>query len=559
MQQVTANPVSRRSPGWVAALVVVLAWVTAGAQTGPASHAGTSPGTGPYRIAGTVVNAVTGEPVRRATVAVLDEKDSRTVESVVSDADGHFVVEALPAAKYQLTASKRGFRTGFYDEHEEFSSAIVTGPDQDTAHLKFRLTPGAVLHGVVSGDGGDPIEGARVMLFLRPQHPKLGEHIQQADSATTDDAGAYEFGNLAPGEYMVAVLAEPWYAMHSAGSRAQTKQGSEASSALDVAYPVTYFDSTTDEASATPIVLTGGSREEADINVHATPALRLSIETPRKADGSIARPELRQMIFGTQISAESAGFLDAMQTGSVEFTGVAPGHYQLAQGDPPRLADMDLAASQQVDANSGAPVFTVAGSLRMANGIAPPDDVNLRLQLTNGARGHDDLAVQAKKGRFKFEMVQPGTWSLWAESGGKMLPVVSVAAGGAAHAGGQFTVRDRVPNLVATLSQGNARVEGFVHKDGKGFAGAMVVLVPRDTDAWQALTRRDQSDSDGSFSLRDVAPGQYTVLAIEDGWELDWMRPEVLGRYLRNGTAVTVNDNSGALVHVAELVTVQSR
>jgi hypothetical protein len=377
---------------------------------------------------------------------------------------------------------------------------------------------------------------------------------------TTDDAGAYEFSNLAAGEYLLAVIAEPWYAMHSSGLRAQAKQAGEGISDLDVAYPVTYFDSTTDEASASPIVLTGGSREEADINLHATPALRLSIETPPKADGSIARPELRQMIFGAQISAESAGYLGTFQTGSVDFTGIAPGHYELMQGDPPRLAEMDLSASQQVDASSGAPVYTVAGILRMANGMAPPDGVNLRLETMSAARGRDDLATQAKKGRFKFEMVQPGTWSLWAsDSGGKMLPVVQVAEGGAAHAGGQFTVRDRALNLQVTLSEGNARVEGFARKGGKGFAGAMVVMTPRATDAWQALTRRDQSDSDGSFSLRDVAPGQYTVVAIEDGWDVDWSRPEVLARYLRNGTAVTVEDNSGSLVDVAGPVMVQPR
>ena len=40
-----------------------------------------------------------------------------------------------------------------------------------------------------------------------------------------------------------------------------------------MAYPITYFDSTPDEASATGIVLAGGSREEADFNLHAVPAL----------------------------------------------------------------------------------------------------------------------------------------------------------------------------------------------------------------------------------------------------------------------------------------------
>ena len=117
-----------------------------------------------------MVNSITGEPVRRATVAVLAESNSRTIASVVSDSEGRFSLDRLPAASYQLTAAKRGFRTGFFDEHDEFSSAIVTGADQDTTHLMFRLMPNAVLRGVVSGDGGDPVEGARVLLFQRPQH-----------------------------------------------------------------------------------------------------------------------------------------------------------------------------------------------------------------------------------------------------------------------------------------------------------------------------------------------------------------------------------------------------
>jgi len=86
-----------------------------------------------------------------------------------------------------------------------------------------------------------------------------------------------------------------------------------------------------------------------------------------------------------------------------------------------------------------------------------------------------------------------------------------------------------------------------------------VVLVPRELTALPALARRDQSDSDGSFSLRDVAPGQYTLVAIEDGWELDWAQPEVIARYLRAGIAVTVSDKPGKLQPLAEPVPVQTR
>ena len=136
------------------------------------------------------------------------------VASCVTDNEGRFALERLSAAKYQLTASKRGFRTAFYDEHDEFSSAIVTGPDQDTTQLEFKLTPDALVRGVVSDDDGEPVANARVMLFKRPQFPAAGERTIQTDGTITDDTGAYEFGDLAAGEYLLAVVAEPWYALH---------------------------------------------------------------------------------------------------------------------------------------------------------------------------------------------------------------------------------------------------------------------------------------------------------------------------------------------------------
>ena len=120
----------------------------------------------------------------------------------------------------------------------------MTGPDQDTTHLEFKLTPGAVLRGVVTSDDGEPVAGARVMLFKRPKLPAAGERTAQVDAAITDDTGSYEIGDLAAGEYLLAVVADPWYAVHE-GTQAKRN------AALDVAYPVTYFDSTTEERSAT--------------------------------------------------------------------------------------------------------------------------------------------------------------------------------------------------------------------------------------------------------------------------------------------------------------------
>jgi len=514
---------------------------------------------GSYRIAGILVNAITNEPVRRATVAVLATEDNHTIESVVSDNEGRFSLERLPAAKYQLTASKRGFRTGFYDEHDEFSSAIVTGADQDTSHLNFRLTPGAVLRGVVSSDGGDPVEGARVMLFQRPKNRGFGDRMAQAGATVTDDSGTYEFTDLMAGEYQLAVSGEPWYALHGVQIRGQAKPASTSNPALDVAFPVTYYDSTTDEAAATPIVLTAGSRVEANISMHAVPALHLSIQTPTKPDGSIARPELQQTVFGSMAYAVSSGFLDALQTGTVEMSGIAPGHYQLMQGDPPRIVDLELAANSQVDPNGGVPASAITGTLQMASGLTPPEEANLTLNRVDSGPGQTVVVTAANKGRFKFESVPPGSWSLWAVNGSKALPVVATRSGGQQQPGNILTTHDRPLNLAVTLSDSETRIEGFARKDQKGVAGAMIVLAPRNKAAWQALIRRDQSDSDGSFALRDVAPGEYTIVAIQFGWSLDWSRPEALARYLPSGTAVTVTVNSGSVVRLPSPVAVQMR
>jgi hypothetical protein len=561
-----------------AVLLLGLVWLPAYAQTPPSdsSPAARTPSSahGHYRIAGKVVNALTGEPVSHATVSALTEEDSQTAASVQSDQEGHFALEALAAAKYQLAASKRGFRTASYDEHDNYSTAIVTGPGQATENLTFKLTPGATLRGVITTEGGDPVEGASVMVFKKPRPNEPGHHISRFSEDTTDDTGAYEVNALPAGEYVVAVKADPWYALH------QSRQprgivymdgaaAPDASAALDVAYPITFYDGTTDESSATTIALSGGGREEADITLHAVPALHLTVETPRKPDGSIARAELSETIFGTPVSAMTAGSMNAMRTGSTDFYGVAPGHYELTQGDPPRVAELDAATTQQIDAGLGTPTVMVSGTLRTASGSPLPDPMQMWMSSVDGA--HQPASAPCVHGKFSVPSVAQGVWQMLAQSSsGTPLRIASIATGGRAHPGSQFVVGDHPLSLVVTVTESATRIEGFAKvpnaasngsppRGWHGVAGVMVVLVPSDLTTMEDLARRDQSDSDGSFSLRDVVPGQYTVVAIQDGWELDWSRPDVISRYLPGGNPVTVTANSGKVLSLSGPVPVQSR
>ena len=505
-----------------------------------------------YRIAGILTNASTGEPINRAVVEVLSEEDQHTMASCVTDSEGRFALDRLAAAKYQLRASKRGFHVGFYDEHEGFFSAIVTGPDQDTTHLDFKLEANAILSGVVTDDAGEPVSGARVMLFKRPTFQLAADRISPAGTASTDDTGTYEFGNLSAGEYLMAVLAEPWYAVHE-GSPARRNP------ALDVAYPVTYFDSTTEEQSAKPIVVAAGSHEQANISLHAVPALRLSAPLVRATDYTMATPQLQQNVFGTGFPCVSVGMNIPPGNTAIEMSGIAPGSYTLTQGNPQRVVDLDLTSSVQVDPNAGAPANLVGGRIRMLSGAPAPDDMMVTLMRIDNGPGQPVYATEARQGSFRFEGVPPGDWAFAATSGGRSLPVMTVSAGSAKREGSTFTLGDRAPQLTVTLSDASTDVKGFANKNDKGFTGAMIVLLPKNPALWRALAQRDQSDSDGSFALHDVAPGQYTLVAIENGWDLDWTSPTAMARYLPSGMSVRVTEQSGPLMRLSTPVAVQGR
>jgi hypothetical protein len=113
--------------------------------------------------------------------------------------------------------------------------------------------------------------------------------------------------------------------------------------------------------------------------------------------------------------------------------------------------------------------------------------------------------------------------------------------------------------ITLSLVGGTVNVEGFARRAGKATSGAMVVLVPRNPESNRELFRRDQSDQDGSFLLRSVIPGLYTIVAIENGWDLDWSRPGVIEHYAKQGQTITVSGQTQTTMHLTDQIEVQSR
>jgi hypothetical protein len=94
--------------------------------------------------------------------------------------------------------------------------------------------------------------------------------------------------------------------------------------------------------------------------------------------------------------------------------------------------------------------------------------------------------------------------------------------------------------LTISIGAGAATLNGKVEHGGKPFAGAMVLLLPQDIQYSPGLTRRDQSDSDGTFTLPDVVPGRYTLVAIDGGEELEYSNPTAIQPYLAHGQVLNI-------------------
>jgi hypothetical protein len=104
---------------------------------------------------------------------------------------------------------------------------------------------------------------------------------------------------------------------------------------------------------------------------------------------------------------------------------------------------------------------------------------------------------------------------------------------------------------------GKVSIEGAVQKKDKPMAGVMVALVPKDPEAHIELFRRDQSDFDGTFVLRGVIPGSYTIVAVEDAWGFDWQQPGILARYVQHGQNLVIGERMQGTVHLPDPVEVQ--
>jgi hypothetical protein len=250
---------------------------------------------GSASISGVVVDA--GDPtvpIRRAIVtaagAALGE-----ARSTVTDDNGAFALDHLPAGSFTVTASKAAYLAASFGAkrpvHAGTPMAVAAG--QRLTGLSLQMSKGGVISGVIHDGDGNAVPGVQVLAMRTGEPPPLLglPGLGQQVGSLTDDRGAYRLYGLSPGAYsVVAVITSSLQAeMHrraaaeidAAFRAAQEKGGAPATpptmppptiyAAAPVYYPGTAYAS----QAATVDVHVGGIHDDVSFIVEPVPSVAI--------------------------------------------------------------------------------------------------------------------------------------------------------------------------------------------------------------------------------------------------------------------------------------------
>lgn len=545
-------------------LFAALFAVLLGGQTSPAPDAVQPPK--PASVAGRTVSN-SGQPLKKTALTLRPVLAGPgqlmpTGYTTTSDAEGNFTFEAVDAGRYILSADKPGYQRQTYGARKGGSGntilALTSG--QVMSALKLEMSPQILISGKVLDADGDPVGKSQVRAS-RMSFYNGKRQLSAVGYAQTDENGEYKIQSLGPGKYYLSAIParEQFFGQTTRSAAAPPPAGQPAKQ--EEAAVTTFYPGVTDSSSAQLIELTAG-HDRAGTNI----TLRKSsvFHVKGKLAGAVPtdKATLRVMLmgrsslffdFGTNASATIE------KDGSFDLFPVAPGGYNLmlaaimGQFKSLGMAPVDVANRdlEGVALTAESP-YDLSGQVTTEKNTdtAAPDPAK-----QNTPQGPTRLNLQPLDGQMMMNSpggstADDGTFTLANTSPGRYRVNVNGKPEGTYLKSIRFGDQDVLANgltvppgnsstrLEVMLGANAAKVEGVVQDaEGKPLSSTIVTLLsdpaaPDRSDLYQQAN----TDQNGKFSMKGIAPGKYRVYAwdeLEYGNQFD---PEYMKNYETKGT-----------------------
>jgi hypothetical protein len=478
----------------------------------------------------------------------------------VTDADGTFTFDKVPAGRYELKAAKPRYVNGAYGARRPGGTGrmldVLEGQTIDD--LTLSMATAGVITGRVVDDAGEPVPGATVMV---QRYRMANDQLQLMPAGlprVTDDLGAYRLYGLAPGRYYVS--ARPGEGNHFDGSTM---------SAGVTGLAPTYFPSTPVPGEAQPIEVTAGAEMTADISLLATPLTKVT--------GTVSDHTGRLSV-GGMLSAhqKSAGFMGPSSMamlrpdGSFTLSGVIPGDYILtirAVFDPEMMNRMvgghgdDQGHGVALTVGAGGiedlrivvpPLMDLPGRVIFETGRpATPPTVNIVASMADGMLGNANAQPDAE-GRFTLK-VRPGDWRMTAWAPDEWMVQRIEFRGREIDPDGTFEISSEPGGRVdVVLTNRLTLITGTVRDaDDKPARDTHVIVFPKDEALMTRYsfrrTRIERTGSDGRFRVTGLPPGDYLAVAVDDFNPEQGMDGDAMEAWRAAATPVSVSSQPETL------------
>jgi Carboxypeptidase regulatory-like domain len=228
------------------------------------------------RVSGQVIEGGTSAPVADARVFVVLDDDRAapggSLPETLSDRDGRYRFDALPAGRYRIAAQKDGFEPPM---NPSTMQMFEVAANQILDGLTVSLRRGGAFTGRVLDPHGRPIAGVGVTALLKRLN-RAGQPAAVAASGAplllpsgqgqTNDLGEFRIFGLWPGEYVIVAAT----ASKFGGAAAPPSAAATTTSA-------TYFPGTGDVAAAQPVAVQSGETvSDLTITLVAVVAFKVS-------------------------------------------------------------------------------------------------------------------------------------------------------------------------------------------------------------------------------------------------------------------------------------------